>query len=62
MDYNINTNYWNIKKEKLFAVNLSIATNPKRVELADLAKNKWSTFCSFIKNIPYRRVRPKLLI
>lgn len=42
-----------LKRDKLFAVNLSTSSNPERIKLIETAKNKWSNFCTHIDNIPF---------
>tara|TARA_B100000579_G_scaffold187137_2_gene152576 strand:- start:2859 stop:4529 length:1671 start_codon:yes stop_codon:yes gene_type:complete len=49
---------YNTKKKertKLFAVNLSVSSNPERIELLNTAKTKWKNFCTFIENIPFAK-------
>tara|TARA_B110000259_G_scaffold187847_1_gene243627 strand:+ start:4092 stop:5777 length:1686 start_codon:yes stop_codon:yes gene_type:complete len=40
-------------RDKLFAVNLSVSSNPDRIKLIQTAKTKWSGFCTHIDNIPF---------
>ena len=47
------SNHKKQEKSKLFAVNLSVSSNPDRIKLIEIAKTKWSSFCTFIGNIPY---------
>ena len=46
-------NYKSKEKTKLFAVNLSVSSNPDRIKLIEIAKTKWSLYCTFIENIPF---------
>jgi hypothetical protein len=46
-------NYKLKEKTKLFAVNLSVSSNPDRIKLIEIAKTKWSSYCTFIENIPF---------
>ena len=43
------------EKSKFFATNLSTSSNPERIKQINLAKTQWSSFCSFIENIPFSR-------
>jgi hypothetical protein len=43
------------EKNKFFATNLSTSSNPERIKQVELAKTKWSSFCTFIENIPFSR-------
>ena len=40
-------------RDKLFAVNLSVSSNPDRIRLIQIAKTKWNGFCTHIDNIPF---------
>lgn len=42
-------------KSKFFATNLSTSSNPERIKQVKLAKTQWSSFCSFIENIPFSK-------
>lgn len=46
---------FSINEKELFAVNLSVASNPDRINLINIAKTKWCSFCNFIENIPYSK-------
>lgn len=43
-----------VEKTDLFAVNLSVSSNPERIKLIETAKNKWNKFCKYIDNIPFK--------
>ena len=43
------------EKSKFFATNLSTSSNPERIKQVHLAKTQWSSFCSFIENIPFHK-------
>ena len=43
------------EKSEFFAVNLSVNTNSERINLLNIAKTKWATFCTFIDNIPFSK-------
>ena len=43
------------EKNKFFTTNLSTSSNPERIKQVELAKTKWSSFCTFIENIPFSR-------
>jgi hypothetical protein len=49
----INRDNNNNTRDKLFAVNLSVSSNPERIKLIQTAKTKWSGFCTHIDNIPF---------
>jgi len=53
----------NKSRNKLFAVNLSVSSNPERIKLIDIAKTKWKSFCTFIDNIPFSKTyfRPSVI-
>lgn len=44
-----------LDKSKFFATNLSTSSNVDRIKQVHLAKTKWSSFCSFIENIPFSK-------
>ena len=46
-----------VNRDKLFAVNLSVNTNPARQGLVDLAQTDWIDFCTFIDSIPFSSIR-----
>ena len=45
--------YTNNSRENLFAVNLSVSSNPERIKLIQIANTKWNNFCTHIQNIPF---------
>ena len=49
----LESNNRNFNKHNLFAVNLSISSNPERIKLIETAKTKWNNFCTHIDTIPF---------
>ena len=49
----LKSNNGKIPRDNFFAVNLSISSNPERINLIETAKNKWNNFCTHIDNIPF---------
>jgi len=49
----LKSNNGNFHRDKFFAVNLSVTSNPERSKLIETAKNKWNNFCTHIVNIPF---------
>jgi hypothetical protein len=51
--YYINNQEKDNMRDRLFAVNLSVSSNPDRIKLIETAKTKWRHFCTHIDNIPF---------